>query len=53
MSKRILLTLPDETYNLVKKCEGLGKTDSEKIKGIVISWLSEKSMITTQAKKKL
>jgi len=53
MSKRILITIPDETLKLIQKLEGFGKGDAEKVKSIIMAYLSEKSMITTEAKKKM
>lgn len=50
MSKRVLITLPDETYKIIKSIETLGTSDADKIRSIVISWLSEKSLISTKAK---
>lgn len=45
MSKRILITLSDDVYEILKSIKGLGTKDSEKIRNIVIAWLSEKSYI--------
>lgn len=40
MSKKIIVTLPDGTYDIIKKMNWLGNTDGEKGKSIIISWLS-------------
>lgn len=53
MSKKIVVTLPDETYNLMKKLEGMGNKDGEIVRNLVISWMAEKSMISTAAKNKM
>ena len=53
MSKRIIVTLPDETYRLMKHLEGMGEKDAEIVRNIVISWMAEKSMISTSAKEKM
>ena len=53
MSKKIVVTLPDETYKLMKKLEGMGSKDGEIVRNLVISWMAEKSMISTAAKNKM
>jgi len=53
MSKKIVVTLSDETYKLMKSLEGFGKKDAEIVRNLVISWLAEKSMISTSAKEKM
>lgn len=53
MSKKIVVTLPDETYKLMKKLEGMGDKDGEIVRNLVISWMAEKSMISTDAKNKM
>jgi hypothetical protein len=53
MSKRIVVTLPDETYKLMKKLESMGDKDGEIVRNLVISWMAEKSMISTAAKEKM
>ncbi len=53
MSKRIIVTLPEETYKLMRHLEGMGEKDAEIIRNIVISWMAEKSMISTAAKQKM
>jgi len=45
MSKRIYVTLSDDVYEVLKNVKGLGTKDSEKIRNIIIAWLSEKSYI--------
>lgn len=53
MSKRIIVTLPDETYKLMKKLDGMGDKDAEIVRNLVIAWMAEKSMISTSAKEKI
>ena len=53
MSKKIVVTLPDETYKLMKTLEGMGSKDGEIVRNLVISWMAEKSMISTSAKNKM
>jgi hypothetical protein len=43
--KRILISLDDEQMKLMGKIKGMGNKDAEKIKNIVIAYLSEKSYI--------
>lgn len=53
MSKKIVVTLPDETYKLMKSLSGMGSKDGEIVRNLVISWMAEKSMISTSAKLKM
>jgi len=53
MSKKIVVTLPDETYKLMKNLDGMGEKDGEKVRNLVIAWMAEKSMISTLAKEKM
>lgn len=53
MSKKIVVTLPDETYKIMKNLEGMGSKDGEIVRNLVISWMAEKSMISTSAKEKM
>jgi len=45
MVKRIMVTLDDEQYEIIKKLKGFGTKDAEKIRNIVIAFLSEKSYL--------
>ena len=40
-----MVTLDDEQYEILKQLKGLGLKDAEKIRNIVIAYLSEKSYI--------
>ena len=53
MSKKIVVTLPDETYKLMKNLDAMGEKDGEKVRNLVIAWMAEKSMISTSAKEKM
>ncbi|MEJ2267477.1 MAG: CopG family transcriptional regulator [Nanoarchaeota archaeon] len=53
ISKKIVITLPNETYKLMKKLEGMGDKDAEIARNLIISWMAEKSMISTSAKEKM
>jgi len=45
MVKRIMLTINDELYEIIKGIKGMGTKDAEKIRSIVVAYLSEKSYI--------
>ncbi|MEM2129406.1 MAG: CopG family transcriptional regulator [Candidatus Bathyarchaeia archaeon] len=45
MVKRIMVTLDDEQYEIIKKIKGFGTKDAEKIRNIIIAFLSEKSYL--------
>ena len=52
MVKRIMVTLDDEQYEILKKLKGFGQKDAEKIRNIVIAYLSEKSYLKEATKSK-
>jgi hypothetical protein len=45
MVKRILVTLDDEQYKILKTLKGFGESDAEKLRNIFIAYLSEKSIL--------
>jgi hypothetical protein len=45
MTKRILLTVDDELYNILNSVKGMGTKDAEKAKNIIIVYLSEKGYL--------
>jgi hypothetical protein len=45
MVKRILVTLDDDQYKILQSLKGFGKKDAEKIRNLMIAYLSEKSYI--------
>jgi hypothetical protein len=47
MVKRIMITLDDEQYEIIKGLKGFGTKDAEKIRNILIAYLSEKSYLKT------
>lgn len=52
-SKRVQVTFTDSQWDLIEKLRGeFGNTDADIIRNIVIAWLSEKSFISSTAKKK-
>ena len=53
MVKRYTLTLSDEQDRLISSLKEMGNTQAERIRSIVIAWLSEKSFISSYGKKRL
>jgi hypothetical protein len=51
MVKRIMVTLDDEQYEILRSMKGFGKTDAEKLRNIFIAYISEKSYIKEWQKK--
>ena len=52
MSKtRILVSLDQDTLDIINKIKGLGSKKAERIHNIVMSWLNEKSYIKDYNKK--
>jgi hypothetical protein len=45
MTKRILVTLDDDLYKIVKSLKGFGTKDAEIINKIVVAYLSEEGYI--------
>ena len=50
--KRYMVTLPIKVDKMLEHIE-MGTTKAEKIRNIVLSWLAEKSIISTSAKEEL
>ena len=51
-TKRVQVTFTKEQWRLIEKFRGiLGNDDAEIVRNIVLSWLSEKSVITEAIKK--
>jgi metal-responsive CopG/Arc/MetJ family transcriptional regulator len=49
--KKILVSLPEGIFNLVKELKGkLGESDSEVVRSMVISFLSEKGYLSKREK---
>jgi metal-responsive CopG/Arc/MetJ family transcriptional regulator len=54
MSKKIQVSFSEKLAELLSNLKGeLGESESEVVRSIVISWLAEKSFISTIAKKRL
>lgn len=52
--KRVQVTLNERQLEIINLLKGeLGNSEAEIIRNIVLSWLSEKSFISTMAKKKI
>lgn len=52
--KRVQVTFSLEQWKLLMKFKGvMGQTDAEVIRNIVISWLAEKSIISTEIKRNM
>jgi hypothetical protein len=45
MVKRIMVTLDQDQYEILQQLKGFGSKDAEKIRNIVIAYLSEKSYL--------
>lgn len=54
MSKKIQVSFSDRQWEMLEKLKGeFGETDADVVRGIVISWLAEKSFISTIAKQRI
>jgi len=52
--KRVQVVLTEEQYEILQELKGeLGASDSEVVRNIVLSWLMEKSFITTKVKARM
>jgi len=53
-TKRIHLSLTKKQYELIKMLKGeMGNTDAEIVRNILLSWLAEKSFVSSKVKKRL
>jgi len=50
MVKRIMVTLDDEQYKILKSMKGFGSKDAEKLRNIFIAYISEKSYLKESQK---
>lgn len=54
MSKKIQVSFSDKQVELLDRLKGeFGESDADVVRGIVISWLAEKSFISTVAKQRI
>jgi hypothetical protein len=52
MAKRVSISLDDEQKNLLKQIKGMGDKDAEKVKNILLAYLSEKGYLERFNKKR-
>lgn len=45
MIKRVQVNVDDELLNIVRKLKGFGSKDAERLKNIIIAYLSEKGRL--------
>jgi ERCC4-type nuclease len=46
-TKRFLVTLDEDQYEILQSIKGMGTKDAEKIRNIVVAYFSEKNYIKT------
>jgi len=51
MVKRIMVTLDQEQYEILQQLKGFGSKDAERIRNILIAYLSEKSYLKKASEK--
>ncbi len=53
-TKRVQVSFTEKQWELIQNLQGeLGNSDSDIVRSIVISWLTEKSLISTSVKKRM
>ena len=53
-TKRVQVSFTEKQWELIQNLQGeLGNSDSDIVRSIVISWLTEKSFISTSVKKRI
>ena len=53
-TKRVQVSFTEEQWDLIEKFKGnMGNTDADAVRNIVISWLAEKSFISTAVKREM
>ena len=54
MGKRVQVTFTDEQWEILQRFKGkMGESDADVIRNIVLSWLSEKSIMSTIVKREI
>jgi len=54
MGHKVQVSFTDEQWELVSKIRGsMGKSDADVVRNIVLAWLSEKSIISTNVKEQM
>ena len=51
MTKRIMVTLDDDQYALLRSLKGMGTKDAEILRNVFVTYLSEKSYIKKASEK--
>ena len=53
-TKRVQVSFTQEQWELIENLKGnMGKSDADAVRNIVISWLAEKSFISTTVKEEM
>jgi len=53
-TKRVQVSFTEKQWQLIQTLQGeMGNSDSDIVRSVVIGWLTEKSFISTSAKKKI
>lgn len=53
-SKRVQVSFTKKQWELIKNLKGVfGSADADIVRNLVLAWLSEKSLISSSAKKKM
>ncbi|VVB70011.1 Uncharacterised protein [uncultured archaeon] len=50
MSKRYTITISNDVAELLDKLAGMGDTNTEKIRNILIAWISDQKLVTKKLK---
>lgn len=51
MTKRIMVTLDDDQYEILQSLKGMGTKDAERLRNVFVAYISEKSYIKDASKK--
>ncbi|CAD6490246.1 MAG: hypothetical protein ANIMEMIM_00134 [Candidatus Argoarchaeum ethanivorans] len=53
-TKRVQVSFTEKQWDLIQNLQGeMGNSDSDIVRSIIISWLTEKSFISTSVKKRM
>lgn len=53
MGRKVQVSFTDEQIKLLKRAKGsLGNTDAEVVRNIVLAWMAEKSILSSNIKEK-
>lgn len=54
MGHKVQVSFTDEQWEMIKKLHGsLGKADADIVRNIILTWLSEKSILSTSIKEQI